>query len=543
MDPLSVGLRIGVPIALLVSLAIVHSLDGPRGRWGRRVRSRLLLGVPWGTLTTIVVVLLVYLGAQQGLASPRSPLYIPFTSWSYFYPLGVLTAPFAHQGLGHVTGNLLGTIALAPLAEYAFSHFPTQRGRQAFDTWRTNPYVRAFVVFPAGVLVVGLLTSVFSWGPIIGFSGVVFAFAGFALVRYPLATVVALVARDMLGTLYYVLRDPIITGSAGPSFGPPWWAGIAIQGHLLGFLLGVMLGAAIVSKRSSVERPSALALWTGGILVGSNMTLWAVWWYRDGGFVLYRGAGILLVVTLALVVTAAVQSRDEPLVGTVTTRQLSIAILVLPLLTMGFVAVPLNATVLEDDDPPGPSVEVDGYTISYAEDVPHQRVGAIDVSAFGETTRFNVSGVIVTNEDRTIWTEAIPASRLSFDGQRTTKVGGIGWSRSVTAIREGWTVTGNGTVYQVALRPGGENATWVYASEGARAEPTIDGSNVTIRPAEGAFYVTVTAGGEELGKSRMPARNESVTVGELTISRDTNDGVFAEADGTRVRVATKETYE
>ncbi|MGM0397716.1 MAG: rhomboid family intramembrane serine protease [Halobacteriota archaeon] len=543
MDALSVGLRIGVPIALLVSLAIVRALDGPRGRWGRRVRSRLLLGVPWGTLTTIVFVLIVYLGLQQGLETPRSPLHIPFTSWSYFYPLGVLTAPFAHQGLGHVTGNVLGTIALAPLAEYAFSHFPTQRGRTAFDTWRTNPYVRAFVLFPAGAIGVGLLTSIFSWGPIIGFSGVVFAFAGFALVRYPLATVVALVARDMLGTLYYVLRDPVITSSASPSFGPPWWAGIAIQGHFLGFLLGVTLGAIVVSRRSRANRPSALKLWTGGLLVGSNMTLWAVWWYRDGGFVLYRGAGILLVVTLALVVTAAVHSRDEPLVGSVTSRQLAIALLTLPLLTMGFVAVPLNATVIEDGEPPGPTVEVDGYSVGYAEDVPHQRVGAIDISALGETTRFNVSGVIVTNDDRSIWTEAIPAGRLSFGGQRTTKVGGIGWSRSVTAIRQGWSVTGNDTVYQIALRPADENATWVYASEPARAEPTIAGSNVTIRPDGGAFFVTVTSGSEEIEESRLPARNESVTVGELTITRNTNDCVFAERDGTRVRVATKETYQ
>lgn len=541
MDPLSIGLRIGVPVGILVSVAVVWTIDRPQGRWGRRVRSRLLLGVPWGTLTTVGLVLLVYLGLQQGYRSPTAPLHIPFTSWSYFYPLGVLTAPFAHQGLGHVTGNLLGTVALAPLAEYAFSHFPTERGRHTFDSWRTNPYIRAFVLFPVGVIGVGLVTSLFSWGPIIGFSGVVFAFAGFALVRYPLATVVALVARDLLGTLYYVLRNPIVTGSASPSFGPPWWAGIAIQGHLLGFLLGVALAAIIVSRRSERELPSALRLWSGGILVGTNMTLWAIWWYRDGGYVLYRGAGLLLVVVLALVVATTVRASDEPLVAGVTRRQLGIAALTLPILTMGFVAVPLNATVIEDGETPGEAIEVDGYSVTYAEDVPHQRVAAINVSEFGELTQVNVSGVIVTNRDRTIWTEAIQAGRLAFAGKRTTKVGGVGWSRSVTANRTGWTVTGNDTVYQVALRPDGENRTWVFESEPKRAEPTIRGENVTISADDGEFFVSVTTDGEQLGESRIPAVNESVVLGNLTITND-EERLIAETDGTRVSVAKKETY-
>ena len=54
----------------------------------------------------------------------------------------------------------LATAAFAPLAEYAWGHFPRGRGTTSFGSWRTNPYVRAFVVFPAAVFVVGVLVLV-----------------------------------------------------------------------------------------------------------------------------------------------------------------------------------------------------------------------------------------------------------------------------------------------------------------------------------------------------------------------------------------------
>ncbi|MFB6081388.1 MAG: rhomboid family intramembrane serine protease [Halanaeroarchaeum sp.] len=543
MDVLSLGVRVGVVLAGLLSLALVRWLDPGGGRWGRRLRSRLLLGVPWGTLVAVAIVLLVYFGVQGGLYHPYDPLTIPFTSWSYFYPVGLLAAPFAHQSLGHLTGNLLGTVVLAPVAEYAVSHFPTDRGAEAFASWRSNPYVRAFVVFPLGVVAVALTTSVFAWGPIIGFSGVVFAFAGFALVRYPLATVVALSARDLVGTLYAVLRDPIITGQASPSFGPPWWAGIAIQGHLLGFLLGAVLGAAIVSARRREERPSTGRLWLGGLLVTASMTLWAIWWYRDaGGYVLYRGPGLLLVFALALVIALTLRAGDEPIVEGVTKRHVGVAVLVLPVLTMGFVAVPLNAVVVDDPTPPGEVIHVSGYAVTYAEEVPNQRVGAIDLSLFGETTTVNASGVIVVDEDRTIWTEAISKGRLAFTGRATTRVGGLGWSRTVTAIRRGWVLTGGETAYQVALQPAGGTRRWVFQTPPRRASPTIVGQNVSIDPAGGTFVLAVSRGNRTLETAPVPAVNRSVELGRLTVRR-VGDRLVAIHDGTRVEVAHEETYE
>jgi membrane associated rhomboid family serine protease len=68
---------------------------------------------------------------------------------------------------------------------------------------------RAFA-FAGGTLALGVVTSVFSLGPVVGFSGVVFALAGFALVRYPLATVVALVGADALEVMYRALVSPTV---------------------------------------------------------------------------------------------------------------------------------------------------------------------------------------------------------------------------------------------------------------------------------------------------------------------------------------------
>ncbi|MFC6724678.1 rhomboid family intramembrane serine protease, partial [Halobium palmae] len=233
--------QFAVVAAFLLAFLLVRRLDGSSERWGRRLRERFLLGVPWGTLVTVALVLSVYLLLQDGLDHWYAPTVVPFTAWSYFYPLGMVTAPFSHSGPGHLVGNLIGTLTFAVVAEYAFGHFPRRRGSSSFGSWRTNPYVRAFVVFPAVVVGVGLLTSFFGLGPVIGFSGVVYAFAGFALLYFPYATVLAYVAGRVLNLAWSAFVRPTPTVTSQPVFSTPWFADIALQGHLLGFLLGVLL--------------------------------------------------------------------------------------------------------------------------------------------------------------------------------------------------------------------------------------------------------------------------------------------------------------
>jgi hypothetical protein len=129
-------------VGILVSLATLFALARPGGRWGELARKRLVLGVPWGTLVVVAFVAAFYLFAQDGLTNPHNPVVVPFRAWGYFYPTGMLTAGFAHSGLGHVTGNLLGTLVFGSLAEYAWSHFPRKRGSSSFAALRCNPFAR-----------------------------------------------------------------------------------------------------------------------------------------------------------------------------------------------------------------------------------------------------------------------------------------------------------------------------------------------------------------------------------------------------------------
>jgi membrane associated rhomboid family serine protease len=539
----ALGVWRGATNAALVALAatgvavFTHG-DGRRDR--RAIRSRLLLGVPWGTLVVAGGVVAFYVFVQYGTRY-GGPVVVPYVSWSYFYPLGVLASPFAHAGLGHVTGNVVGTLALAPVAEYAFGHYPSRRGDSSFASLTTNPYVRAFVLFPAGVLAVSLLTGVFSWGATIGFSGVVYAFAGFALVRYPLATVVAVTAREVISVLWTTLNDPIAFASASPSFGPPWWAGIAVQGHLFGFLAGAVLAAAMLARRG--ERPNAARVWTGAVVLGVSMTLWAVWWYGQAAeYVLFRGVGLLLVAALALVLAAVVGADDRSLVRSLTGRQAASLALLLPVVTMCVVAVPTNLTTVGAAQVPGDPVEVRGYDVTYAEGVTNERVAAVDVPYFEQATNVSASGVIVASDGRELWTERVSAGELAFYGDTAVTVGGPGWKETVWVHRRGWVAAGGSAVYNVYLDPPEADWRHVFASDSSTASPVLAGRTVRLDAEGGAFGVEVLRNGTVLDSVGIPGENETATAGGLTFVRN-GTRVLAEYGNTSVTIASQERYE
>jgi membrane associated rhomboid family serine protease len=535
--------QVAIPVAFLLSLILVRRLDGPSGRWGRRLRSRFLLGVPWGTLVSVVLVLSVYLFVQQGWSHWYDPVSLPFSSWSYLYPVGWLFAPFSHGGPGHLIGNLTTTLAVAPLAEYFFSHYPSKRGENPFFSRTTNPWIRAFVLFPLGVVLVGLATSLFSWGPIIGFSGVAFAFVGFALVRYPLMTVVAVSAQGVVRTVYHAMRDPVVVGSASPSFGNPWWFGIAVQGHALGLLLGILLGVAVLYRRR--RRTTALRIWTGAVVLGFGMTLWALWWYRgESSYVLYRGIGVVFVVALATLTAVAATADRRPIFGDVSHQQIALLVLLLPLAVMVGVAVPVNLTAVDGAGVPGdgPAIEVGDYNVTYAEGVQNEKVSVVEVSLFGESTSVTTSGVIVVSENREIWAQEVSKGRLAFSGRARVRVGGLGWSEVIHADRQGWNVQNGPTAYQVWLRgPDDDGWTYAFASEPAIAGPTLDNKTVAVVPNDGDFLVHVRQNNSTVAQAPIPEKGESVTLGGIQFERDGRK-LFAAFDGTRVQVAARETY-
>lgn len=316
------------PIRIVLVLTIVAALGfvwqyGEPDRWRSLVGDRFLYGVPWGTIVTVGIVVAFYLLAQGGLRHWGEPLTYPFITWSYFYSTGWLTAGIAHGSPEHLVANMVGTLAFAPIAEYAWGHYPRSRRNavdggerpesDGHDGWLTRPWIRAVVAFPAALLAVAYLTAFFSLGPGLGFSGAVFAIAGFALVTYPISTVVAIVVASALQLLYQALTQPVVREAieTGPP-APPGWASIGFQAHLLGFLLGALAGIALLGRRG--RRPTVERVFVATLLLGFAQTLWLlVWPAEDDVFVLYRGAGVVLVVLLAMVVSIAVAGSDRPL--------------------------------------------------------------------------------------------------------------------------------------------------------------------------------------------------------------------------------------
>lgn len=516
---------------LVGSVWLVFRLGGPDRRVRSLLRERFYRGVPWGSLLALGGVLAVYLFVQGGLRHWHDPLAIPFSAWSYFYPLGVLFSGFAHVGPGHLLGNLTTALVFAPLAEYVWGHFPEpDRSRVS------NPRVRAFVAFPLAVFGAGVLMSLFSWGPVIGFSGVVFVLIGFVLVRYPILTVVALATRSAVRTVTTALGEPVAVVEVTASVSPPWWYGIAIQGHALGFLVGVLAGVALLRRRG-VE-PNPLRLWFGALLTTLSVSLWAIWWIRGATtYVLYRGLGIALVVALSVLITAALAASERPLVGSVTHRRAASAALVVPVLAMCLVAVPLNLAVV-DSQPREASMTTGDYTVFYDEEVENRMFSVVDIEAFGETTEVTTSGVIVTSPERHIWGQEVSATELETYGDATIRVGGLTWSETIEVERTGWEV-GNETVYAVDFESDGERI-HAYDSDPASANAVVDGRTITLVSESGTFLVEVES---DTGSARapIPEAGEERTIDGLSIEND--EGTLVASDGrTVVPIAHEERY-
>ncbi len=536
--------RLGVLLAAVVGAVVLVRLARPGGRWGRALRRRFVLGVPWGTLVTVGFVLGVYLFLQGGWESWYRPVVIPFRAWSYFYPLGVLTAGFSHTGTNHLMGNLLATLAFGTLAEYAWGHFPTERGTATFSSLRTNPFAR-IGAFALGSLVVGVFTAAFSLGPVIGFSGVVFAYAGFALIRYPLGTLVVVLAGGFVDLAYRALQSPTLVARAQPRFSTPWWADVAIQGHAVGLFVGVVLATLLVRRRG--VRPNPTHLFVAALLFAADRGLWAVYTFLGGSrFELFRAGGLALITLLAGLVAAAPTASPRTLVGRLDLRshEAAVGLTLAVLIALSTAAVPYNLIAptsggagLED----ATGVEVRDYEVFYAEGVTDRLVSVVDVP--GINTSVRTSGVIVVSEERGIWWTRYSRSEIAFAGERRVRLGGVGWRESVVVNRTGWTVVGGPATYKVTLRRAGSDdpARLAWTADPSTAEPTIEGRNVTVYPVEEGFGLLVSRGNVTLGRAPIPAVNGTVETGGLTFT-NTEGKLFAAANGTRVRVAKRETY-
>lgn len=523
---------------LAVIFAVVAVAIAFRRLVGRRLlaplRRRLLLGVPWGTLLSAGGVLAIYLFVQ-GAYWHSQPLVTPFRTWSYFYPLGMVTGAFTHAGVGHITGNLMGTLVYGTVVEYAWSHYPDTRGATSFSSLRTNPFARILAV-PVVMCVVGLFTGVFALGPTIGFSGVVFALAGFALVTRPYLFLGGLLTSRIVDLLYAAILSPEPTVGGSVQFVTPWWAQIAIQAHAIGLLAGVFLGAAMLRSRRVEARPARVFFATLVFAVSNG--LWAVYVPLGGGqFTLFRWLGTVLVLVLSLLIGTSTALTGERLLPDFDGSWPSLAgfSLIVVLGALCLASVPANTVTLGPNDMPDDGVEVRDYVVTYDENVTSAYLNNVPTPKAGYQNSTE-SGVIVASPGREIWAVAVDSDRLALTGRASVVVGGMGWRETIAVNRTGWAVSGNQSVYRVAVaREGGPERT-TFMSQSSTVDGTLSGRNVTVRPVSGGFEIAVTRDDSTLGTGMIPPNMSSARIGGLTFERNRSK-LYAGANGTRVPIA------
>ena len=539
--------RLLLGVGLVVALAGLAAMSRPRD-WYRRLTDRLLFGMPWGTVVLMAVLLAVYGGLQDGFGA-ADPIVLPFRAWSYLDPVGMVVAGLAHANTSHLIGNLLGTLLLGSVTESLWGHHTNRRTTTRLHAAWTQPVVRAVVIFPAAGILLSVLGALVALGPIIGFSMVVFAFAGFTLVQAPVVTILASVSQGVLRRLLAAIQTPQQVATSGTTYSTPWFASIAIQGHAVGLLVGVLLGVGY-QRMTRRQRPSAGVLWAAVLLFAVERSLWAVYWYRgNNSYVLYRAVGLGLVFVLASVVTYAVVADDTPLfpqvavdnpttfltdLTTISSRQVGLLLLVTACAILIAPAIATNATTAADGDLPGEPIEMRGYELTYGENVTNGQLNVIDIEGAGESTRLNTSGVIVRNTDRHIWSTAVSKSELANQGEAAIRLGGLTWEETVTASRTGWQAVGGDTTYRVTLSHDNQSRP-LYNAGVVEAEPIVAGQQVSLDATDTGFRVGVD---DELGD--LPAQNESVRVGRLELRR--RDGRLIAVNNrtqTAVRVANK----
>ncbi len=522
--------------ALILSYIVAVQLSGADSL-SERLRKRFVLGVPWGTLIVMLGVYLVF-HVVQGAGEPGGPNIVGFRSWSLWYPQGLFFSSFSHASNSHLTGNLLGTVAFAPIVEYAWSHYPTERGTQSFSSWRTNPFAR-IGLFVLVTFLVGLFGALFVPGAIIGFSGVVFAFAGFAIVARPLLAAGAMLWIRAIDLVYDGLTRPIGIAEGDTRFVTPSWADTALQGHLYGMLVGVLL--AVVLYRYRKVSPNIMYVWFAALVFAVTRSMWAIYWFLgEAEFVLFRGIGAAAVLVLASLVALAVYRSDRPLVPGrigVPIRTVAISLLVFVVVLVSLAGVPYNLVPVSAGEEADTGIEIDGYTVTYAENVEDQYT-SIDIPVIGDLLSVRMSGVIVTSDERNVWALDTPRDELAFDGSAVVVVGDTTWREVVIMNHTQWQLSGGNTTYKVFGQHWQvmDDQKLLFEADPAAAEPTINGSRISIHPADDFYDIVVERDNETLGHERVPSHNQSVEIAGITFERE-DDELTAIHERTEIPIA------
>ena len=145
------------------------------------------------------------------------------------YMWGIAFAPFLHGGISHLLANTPPFIALGWLV--------LARSRKEF-LWVT---IAVTLSSGLGAWLFGASNSVH-----IGASGVIFGYFGFLLARgFFDRQLVSIALSLIVGAIYGYLLWGVLPNQPNVSW----------QGHLFGFLGGVLLARGIAQKRSNISKP------------------------------------------------------------------------------------------------------------------------------------------------------------------------------------------------------------------------------------------------------------------------------------------------
>jgi len=179
--------------------------------------------------------------------------------------------------------------------------------------------------------------------------------------------------------------------------------------------------------------------------------------------------------------------------------------------------------------------------VTYAENVENE-YAAIDLPVVGELLSVEMSGVIVTSDNRNVWALDTPKGQLALEGSAVVVVGDATWRELVVIDHAQWQTRGGNTTYKVAGRHWGEmdEQRLLFEAEPAQIEPSINGTTVSIAPADDFYDVVVSRNNETLGRATIPPHNQTVDVADITFERD-RDRLIATHERTEIPIATYRT--
>ena len=189
----------------------------------RLLRQALVLGAFVAVLWCLEIIDALFLrGALDGFGiAPRSLTSLP----------AVLVAPFLHAGFGHLMANTIPFVVLGWMV-----------------MWRRTSDL--FVVFLASAIASGLGVWLFGGAHTLhlGLSGVIFGFLGFLLARGYYERSAGAIAVALAAFLLY---GGILWGVL------PLQQGVSWQGHLFGFVGGVVTSYVMVRTRTTALAATA----------------------------------------------------------------------------------------------------------------------------------------------------------------------------------------------------------------------------------------------------------------------------------------------